>query len=148
MHSGTDNLQSVPGEGTGPIGGSDGGDVKKKKKKPSNYFIDPQELKEEIIKSKEQNELTKRAVEMLTLMATEASKKLKYRDEEDRKDCIAFALMDVVRYWRSFNPEKSNNPFAYFTQMIKNGFAKGWRKLHPIASGNKVSLSHDNVYTI
>jgi DNA-directed RNA polymerase specialized sigma subunit len=81
-------------------------------------------------------------------MAREASKKLRYRDEEDRKDCIAFAMMDVVRYWRSYNPEKSKDPFAYFTQMIKNGFAKGWRKLHPLSAGEKVSLSHDNVYTI
>jgi hypothetical protein len=24
--------------------------------------------------------------------------------------------------WRSFNPEKSNNPFAYFTQVIKRAF--------------------------
>jgi hypothetical protein len=85
---------------------------------------------------------------MFQTMAKEASKKLRYRDEEDRKDCIAFAMMDVVRYWRSYNPEKSKDPFAYFTQMIKNGFAKGWRKLHPLSSGEKVSLSHDNIYTM
>ena len=92
--------------------------------------------------------MTPRAIAIFQTMASEASKKLRYRDEEDRKDCIAFAMMDVVRYWRSYNPEKSNNPFAYFTQMIKNGFAKGWRKLHPLSAGEKVSLSHDNVYTI
>lgn len=110
-------------------------------------YVDPQEFKTEILLSKEKDELTPRAVEMLMLMAREASKKLKYKDEEDRKDCIAFALMDVVKYWRSYNPEKSNYPFAYYTQIIKNGFAKGWKKLHPLSSTAKVSLSNENFYS-
>lgn len=111
-------------------------------------YVDPEEFRKEILLSKEKDELTKRAIEMFQLMAQETSKKLKYRDEEDRKDCIAFALMDVVKYWRSFNPEKSKYPFAYYTQMIKNGFAKGWRKLHPVSSTNMVSLNNENLYSI
>jgi hypothetical protein len=146
MHSRTKHVQEEHIGGENPIELSDSGSVKKKK--PSNYYVDPKELKEELAKSKERDELTPRAIAIFQTMASEASKKLRYRDEEDRKDCIAFAMMDVVRYWRSYNPEKSNNPFAYFTQMIKNGFAKGWRKLHPLSAGEKVSLSHDNVYTI
>ena len=30
-----------------------------------------------------------------------------------------------------FNPEKSTNPFAFYTSVITNGIAKGWDKLHP-----------------
>ncbi len=111
-------------------------------------YVDPEEFRKEILASKEKNELTKRAVEMIQLMAQETSKKLKYKDEEDRKDCIAFAIMDVVKYWRSFDPEKSKYPFAYYTQIIKNGFAKGWKKLHPLSSTARVSLSNENLYSI
>jgi len=111
-------------------------------------YVNPEELKKEILLSKDRDELTPRAIEIFQLMAKEASKKLKYKDEEDRKDCIAFALMDIIKYWRSYNPEKSKYPFAYYTQIIKNGFAKGWRKLHPISSTNKVSLSNENLYSI
>lgn len=145
MPIGTEELQkdTSTGKGTRKLG-----DGERVKKQPANYYINPQELREEVIKSRELNELTPRAVIMFQTMAKEASKKLRYRDEEDRKDCIAFAMMDVVRYWRSYNPEKSKDPFAYFTQMIKNGFAKGWRKLHPLSAGDKVSLSHDNVFTL
>jgi hypothetical protein len=110
-------------------------------------YVDPEEFKTEILLSKEKDELTKRAVEMLMLMAKESSKKLTYKDEEDRKDCIAFAMMDVIKYWRSFNPEKSKYPFAYYTQIIKHGFAKGWRKLHPLSATKKVSLSNENFYS-
>ena len=31
-------------------------------------------------------------------------------------------MMMLVRTWKSFNPEKSSNPFAFFTQCIKNSF--------------------------
>jgi hypothetical protein len=92
-------------------------------------YIDQKKLFEEIIKSKEKNELTPEALNMLVLIAGELSKVLKFKYEEDRKDCIAFAIEDLIRYWRNFNPEKSNNAFAYYTQIAKNGLAKGWKKL-------------------
>ena len=111
-------------------------------------YIDPEEFRAEILASKAQDQLTKRAIEMFQLMAKETSKKLKYKDEEDRKDVIAFALMDVVKYWRSYDPEKSKYPFSYYTQMIKNGFAKGWKKLHPIRDVDKLSLSNENLYSL
>jgi hypothetical protein len=111
-------------------------------------YIDPEEFRKEILLSKERDELTPRAVEMFQIMARETSKKLKYKNEEDRKDVIAFALMDVIKYWRSYNPEKSKYPFAYYTQIIKNGFAKGWKKLHPIRDVDKLSLSNENLYSL
>lgn len=92
-------------------------------------YIDQKKLFEEILKSKENNELTPKALEMLVLIANELSKVLKFKYEEDRKDCIAFAIEDLLRYWRNFDPQKSNNAFAYYTQIAKNGLAKGWKKL-------------------
>ena len=87
-------------------------------------YIDQKKLFEEILKSKEKNELTPEALNMLILIANELSKVLKFKYEEDRKDCIAFAIEDLIRYWRNFNPERSNNAFAYYTQIAKNGLAK------------------------
>ena len=113
-----------------------------------NQYVKPDDLKREILLSKEKNELTPAAIEMLWRMAKEASKKLRYKDEEDRKDCISFAMEDVLKYWRSYDPEKSKYPFAYYTQIIKNGFAKGWKKLHPISSLDKVSLNSSNIYSL
>ena len=111
-------------------------------------YCDPKELYAEIILSKENNKLTDRAVELLYTIAIESSKKLKYKDDDDRQDCIMFAMEDVLKYWRGFNPEKSNNIFAYYTQMIKNGFAKGWHKLHPIKSSQKISISCETMYNM
>ena len=105
------------------------------------------DLRNEIIKCKEKDELSKEALEMLMLMSKKLSEKFKYIYEEDKKDCIAFAVMDCYQYWRGYDPIKSQNAFAYYTQIIKNGFAKGWRKLYGnMPKSKKVSLSGNNVY--
>lgn len=111
-------------------------------------YCPPKEFREAIRESKEKDELTPDAVKYLWAIANESSKKLKYQDPQDREDCIMFAIEDVLKYWRGFDFEKSNYPFAYYTQMIKNGFAKGWHKLHPIKSSCKISMSHENIHSL
>ena len=107
------------------------------------------DLREEIIKSKAQDELTKEALDMLILMANKFSTKLSYIYKEDKEDCIAFAVMDCYRYWRGYDPEKSTNAFAYYTQIIKNGFAKGWRAIYGnFPKSKKISISNNNIYSI
>jgi DNA-directed RNA polymerase specialized sigma subunit len=105
------------------------------------HYLKPKELLEEILKSKEQGKLTPTAVTMLVKLATESNKKLKYRDEKDKEDCIAFAIEDLLRYWDRFDITKSNNAFAFYTQIAKHGFAKGWKKIHKY--GTHVPISED-----
>jgi hypothetical protein len=50
--------------------------------------------------------------------------KLLYRNRPYREDMISEARMDCIRYAHSFNAEKSQNPFAYFTQFTKNAFTR------------------------
>ena len=115
-------------------------------------YLNNRDLLAEIIKSQEQDELTPKALEFLMLLADKCSRKLTYRDPADREDCIAYAYMDLYRYWRNFNPEKSTNAFAYFTEIAKRGFAKGWNKLHPKKYHGTISINgaadSDGIYTI
>lgn len=99
--------------------------------KQGKAYVPNQALYDEIIKSKEQDKLTDAAVEMFQLMVENIQRKCYYKDPEEKKDCAATALMDLILYWRAFNPEKSSNPFAFYTSVITNGLAKGWDKLHP-----------------
>jgi len=115
----------------------------------STHHVKNSDLRNEIIKCKETDELSKEAVEMFMLMAKKFSTKLNYIYPEDREDCISFAVMDCFMYWRGYNPEKSQNAFAYFTQIIKNGFAKGWRKLYGnFPKSRKISVSSNKIYNI
>lgn len=109
-------------------------------------YVKNSDLLREIIKSKEQKKLTPEALAMLMRIANEGNKKLRYKNPLDKEDCISSAIEDLLRYWDRFDPAKSNNPFAFYTQMCKNGYGKAWKKLHPEGFDNSLSLSQDNVY--
>jgi hypothetical protein len=94
-------------------------------------YVKSRELYEEICISLEKKELTPKAITMLILIAERANQKLKYNNPQDKEDCIGFALLDLFKYWDRFNPEKTTNAFAYYTQLAKHGYAKGWNKLYP-----------------
>jgi len=113
------------------------------------HHVKNSDLREEIIKCKEKDELSKEALDMFMLMAKKFSTRLNYIYPEDKEDCISFAVMDCFQYWRGYDPQKSQNAFAYFTQIIKNGFAKGWRKLYGnMPKSHKISVSNNKIYNI
>lgn len=100
-----------------------------KVKKNGKIYVSNPVLYQEMLKSKKQDQLTKEAVEMLQVLLENLTVGIPYEDPEDKKDCMAYAMLDYMLYWRNFNPEKSNNPFAYFTSMGTNGLKKGWKAL-------------------
>jgi hypothetical protein len=116
-----------------------------RKPDPKNDYVNRIELRQEIEKSFDQDELTHRAWEMIILMANRVSRKFSYKYEEDRQDCIMEALEVVHKYWRNYDKEKSNYPFSYFTQIIKNGLAKGLRTIRPKSLTTLVNMSNDQM---
>lgn len=115
----------------------------------ATHHVKNADLRDEIIKCKEADELSPEALDMFILMAKKFSTKLNYVHPEDREDCISFAVMDCYQYWRRYDPEISQNAFAYYTQIIKNGFAKGWRKLYGnFPKSKKISVSNNKIYNI
>jgi hypothetical protein len=118
----------------------------------AKVYVKNSELMAAVIESKNAGKLTPATIEMFNLMIEGISKKMSYKDPEDKEDCMAFAMEDLCKYWNRFNPEKSNNPFAYFTQIAKHGFAKGWKKLHPPKNPVTIPFSYitgdDNSYNI
>lgn len=115
-------------------------------------YVKNSELLAAVIESKSKGHLTPDTIEMFMLMISGISKKMSYKDPEDKEDCMAFAMEDLCKYWNRFNPEKSNNPFAYYTQIAKNGFAKGWKKIHPPKNPKTIPFSYitgeDNSYNV
>lgn len=93
----------------------------KKKKKPKNY-INNASLMEEVIKSREQGRMTEKFGKMMMLLVKRYSSQGCYSGYTYVEDMESYALMTVCKVWESFDPEKGNNPFAYFTQTIKRTF--------------------------
>lgn len=113
------------------------------------HHVKNKDLREAIIQCKKDDELSKEALDMFILMADKFSNKLTYVYPEDKQDCIATAIMDCFLYWRGYDPEKSDNAFAYYTQIIKHGFAKGWRKIYGnMPKSSKISISQHQLYNL
>ena len=86
-------------------------------------YLNNKDLYNAIVESKDQDKLTPTAEKMLMLLAERAINKLTYVNNDDRDDCLQFAMLDLLKYWRNFNP-KYTNAFAYFTEIAKRGYAK------------------------
>jgi len=118
----------------------------------AKVYVKNSELLRAVSESKEKGQLTRETIDMFTLMIDGISKKMAYKDPDDKDDCMAFAMEDLCKYWNRFDPSKSNNPFAYFTQVAKNGFAKGWKKIHPPKNPKTIPFSYitgeDNSYNV
>jgi len=123
----------------------------KTKTKRKKEYLNNKDLYDEIVKSKDQDKLTPTAEKMLMLLAERAITKMKYVSLDDKKDCLAFAMLDLLKYWRGFNP-KYKNAFAYFTEIAKKGYAKGWNKLYPKKYGGTISIDgsmdSEGIYSI
>jgi len=112
-----------------------------KKRRKSKNYLNNRDLYDQMVLSKDQDVLTKEAEKMLILIAERAINKMTYVSEDDRKDCLQFAILDLLKYWRNFNPIYPN-AFAYFTEIAKRGYAKGWNKIHPKKYKGTLSMTN------
>lgn len=85
-------------------------------------YINNKSLLAEVLASKELDRMSDKLARMLQLLTLKYSKKGNYAGYTYNEDMQAFAMMMLVKTWSAFNPEKSSNPFAFYTQCIKNSF--------------------------
>lgn len=85
-------------------------------------YLNNKELLAEVKRSKERGRMSDLLAKMLMLLCSKYAKKGNFINYSYNEDMQAYAMMMLVRTWNSFDPEKSNNPFAFFTQCIKNSF--------------------------
>jgi hypothetical protein len=107
--------------------------------KTKNY-LNNKDLHDAMSESKNLDKLTPTAEKMLILLAERAINRMSYVNKDDRDDCLQFAMLDLLKYWRGFNPVYPN-AFAYFTEIAKRGYAKGWNKIHPQKYKGTISMS-------
>lgn len=108
-------------------------------KKKSEHYVNNKELLEALIvyRSKvahaKENNLPKPRItnylgECFLKIATHLSYKPNFVNYMFREDMISDGIENCVQYIHNFNPEKSQNPFAYFTQIIHYAFLRRIQK--------------------
>ena len=104
-------------------------------KKKSEHYVNNKELLEALIVYRakvahaKENDLPKPRItnylgECFLKIATHLSYKPNFVNYMFRDDMISDGIENCVQYIHNFNPEKSQNPFAYFTQIIHYAFLR------------------------
>jgi len=108
-------------------------------KKKSEHYVNNKELLEALIVYREkvahakENDLTKPRItnylgSCFLKIATHLSYKPNFVNYMFRDDMISDGIENCVQYIHNFDPEKSRNPFAYFTQIIHYAFLRRIQK--------------------
>ena len=108
-------------------------------RKKSEHYVNNRELLEALIvyrakvANAKENDLPKPRItnylgECFLKIATHLSYKPNFVNYMFREDMICDGIENCVQYIENFNPEKSKNPFAYFTQIIYYAFLRRIQK--------------------
>ena len=92
------------------------------------FFAEMDKWKSEINESDEVDDLppmvTEYMGECFYKIATHLSYRPNFINYTYREEMIGDGIENCIRYAKNFNPEKSKNPFAYFTQIIYYAFIR------------------------
>ncbi len=92
-------------------------------------YLSNKDLYYEIVVSKAQGKLTKKAEKMLQILGNRIISKMYYTNIDDKNDCLHTGLLRMYSYWYKFDEERFENAFAYFTEVFKRGMAQGFNTL-------------------
>ena len=105
------------------------------KRKRSEHYVNNKEFLAALIKYREDKEIAvlqdkpkppipRYIGECLLKIANHLSFKPNFVNYMFKEDMISDGIENCVQYIHNFNPEKSQNPFAYFTQIIHYAFLR------------------------
>lgn len=92
-----------------------------KKRRVTNY-LNNRDLLAQVVHCQQTGKMSNELVKMLTLLVERYSTKGNLAGYSYIEDMRSHAMVNLVTAWKKFNPEKSNNPFAFFTECVKNSF--------------------------
>jgi len=99
-------------------------------KQPSKHYINNSDFLEALIKYKKDSEINPDTVvpnyigECFLKIANHLSRKPNFVSYTFRDEMISDGIENCLMYFRNFDPNKSKNPFAYFTQIIYYAFLR------------------------
>ena len=84
-------------------------------------------LAEAVEQGEEKPQVSKYIGESILLICNNLAKKPNFSGYTYKQEMISDGIMDCIAAVDNFNPERTNNPFAYFTQIAWNAFL---RRIH------------------
>lgn len=94
------------------------------KSRPAQNYINNEEFYKEIVEWRKSGaeKIPNKIGEYFILIAKNLAKSGRFAGYSWRQEMESDAILVMVKYARNFDPEKSNNPFAFFTRCAWNCF--------------------------
>lgn len=86
------------------------------------YYLTNATLLPEVIKCKKKGKISNELAKMLMTLTDRYSKSSKFGGYTFREDMVSEALINLCQNALKFDPEKSSNPFAFYTTAIHHSF--------------------------
>lgn len=86
------------------------------------HYITNAVLLPAVIEAKQKGFITDKLARMFVMIAERYSFKANFGGYSFREDMVSFALLNLCSNGLKFNPEKSDNPFSFYTTAIHNSF--------------------------
>lgn len=91
-------------------------------KKTRNKYLNNKDLLAEVRESKKNGKMSDKLALMLQMLCARYAKHPWFSGYTYNEDMQAYAMLMLVKTWESFDCEKYDNPFAYYTQCIRSSF--------------------------
>jgi hypothetical protein len=126
-----------------------------KRKKP--YYVDNKKFLEAMVEFRESVQTAEKdgkgrpqvpfyIAECIMKIATHLSYKPNFVNYSFREEMISDGIENCLQYIDNFNPEKSKNPFAYFTQIVYYAFLRRIQKEKKYLYTKYKATEHANVF--
>lgn len=87
-----------------------------------NYYVTNEDILPEMAKWKDTGKASEKLGRIFLLIASNLAQKRCFSGYTWKEDMIQEAVLTCMKYGRSFNTDKSQDPFSYITTICRNAF--------------------------
>lgn len=108
-----------------------------------NHYVSVKELFSEYQNSIDNGECTNQLLIYFRRIAKHLLTTFHYVNKSDADAVIEYAVAEAWQKWDSYDPNKSNNIFAFYTTMLKNDIQLHYKQ---ITKGKSINISIESLF--
>lgn len=113
-------------------------------KRQNNHYLSQKELFTEYNNSINAGKCTDKLLVYFRRLAKRISTTFEYVNKQDLNAVVEYAVAEAWMKWDTFNPERTNNIFSFYTTMIINDMRTHYKE---ITKGKDLNISIESLFT-
>ena len=113
-------------------------------KRKSNHYLSQKELFDEYMNSISAGKCSDKLLSYFSRLAKRIATTFEYVNYQDLHAVVNYAISEAWQKWDSFDPERSNNIFSFYTTMIMNDMRNHYKE---ITRGKELNISIESLFT-